>query len=185
MKITIDTDILERERLSLGEALVLLLSYYGVDMQKEMASLYEKGIADRNLFDHVPPVLSDNAKEYVHKVLTESDRNVQDSDIGFLEIANEIRLLFPTGNKPGSTHPWRISASNLATRLKALVRKYNFRFTKEEAIAATKEYVSSFKDDRTHMRTSGYFIWKSDPLRGFTSDFMTIIENIRDNETSN
>lgn len=186
MKITIDTDILEKENLSLGETLVLLLSYYNVDTQKEMASLYEKGIADRNLFENIPPVLSDNAKVFVNKLLVNSDRNVQNSNLEFLDIAQAMYALYPSGKRPGKNYSWKSSAKVLAERLKTLVKRYNFTFTKEEAVAVTQEYLNSFGGDYTRMKMLDYFIWKDDKANnGFTSDFMTLIENKRDNETSN
>lgn len=184
MKITIDTDILEGEKLSLGEFLVLLLGYCEVNVQKELSSLYEKKLVDKNLFEEVPPVLSDNTKTYISKLIVESDKNVQTSKIDYEGIAKKMKALYPRGNKEGTSYPWKDSDANIATKLRTLVRNYGFTFTEEEAIAATKEYVESFGEDKSRMRLLKYFILKTandvEHNKGMSSEFMSIIENRRE-----
>ena len=91
---------------------------------------------------------------------------------------------YPNGIKPGTTYYWRGTKEEIAQKLRILVVKYNFQFTEEEAIAATEEYVNSFKDYK-HMKLLKYFLLKtlvSDGRIEIDSPFMSIIENNRENE---
>lgn len=189
MKITIDTDLLKKEGLSIGEFLVLLIVYYNIDITKVQESIDKKKWIDKNLFDNFPPILSDNAKDKIANILVSSDKYVSSSEEFFNEVADEIRKLYPNGKKPGTSYLWKDSTSVIVQKLKTLVAKYKFHFTKEEAISATQEYVNAFKDDVSHMRLLKYFILKNDVdadgNKRLSSEFMSIIENKRDNETCN
>lgn len=183
MKITIDTDVLQREHLTLGQFLVLLIAHKGVDYKKTLDSLIESKIADKDLYDPYALVLSNNARNDITRILVDSDKKVCDSDIDFTAIAVKLRDLYPKGYKPGTTHSWRDSAAVIADKLKTLVSKYNFHFTEEEAIAATQEYLDNYRSDNKYMKLLKYFILKSDNdgagNKQIKSDFMTIIENNR------
>ena len=66
--------------------------------------------------------------------------------------------------------------------------KYNFPFTEEEAMTAIDEYVGSFKAPYTYMHTLRNFILYTKKENGkyeMESQFMTIIENNRENEDNN
>ena len=70
-----------------------------------------------------------------------------------------------------------------STDYKTLVVKYNFKFTEEEALEATKKYIESFNGNYRFMQLLKYFILKSDPNTGdIKSDFMSLIENKDDIE---
>ena len=50
MKITIDTDILNKENISLGEFLVLLMAFYGINYKEINEEVVSKGLISNNLF---------------------------------------------------------------------------------------------------------------------------------------
>jgi hypothetical protein len=100
-----------------------------------------------------------------------------------------LRELYPKGKKEGTTYLWRGSVAEIAKKLKTLVVKYGCKFTKEQAINATKEYVKSFNGNYTKMRLLKYFIVKLDKdfdgNINFVSEMMSIIENEDDLDTHN
>ena len=187
MKISIDTNILKRYNLSLGEFLVLLMSHYGEDYISSYDSLVSKGLVGKNLFKEFTPVLSDNTKNLVAKILMESDDRAINSGIDFESLAETLQLVYPEGIKPGKTYSWRGNVEDIAQKLRVLVVKYDFQFSVEEAIRATQEYVDSFKEPYQYMHTlKNFLLYTAKDSNGryeMESIFMTIIENNRDEDS--
>ena len=95
-------------------------------------------------------------------------------------LAIKLRELFPEGKKAGTNYYWRDSVAIIAKRLKALVKKNGECFTDEQAITATKEYVSSFNGNYQYMQLLKYFISKQKVVDGTIeedSQLLSYIEN--------
>lgn len=186
MKITIDTDVLAKEHLTLQQFLVLLIAHKNVDYKKTMDGLIESNIAQKDLYNPYSIVLSDNIRNDITRILVDCDKNVVESKIDFESVAAKMRDMYPNGYKPGTTHPWRDSVAEITKKLKTLVSKYHFQFTEDEALAATREYLDNYKSDNKFMKLLKYFILKTDNdaagNKQIKSDFMTIIENNRQRE---
>ena len=184
MKITINTDILKKYNLSLGELLVLLMSHYGESFYESYDSLVTKGLAGKNLFKEFTPVLSDNSKSLIAKILMESDERAINSGIDFESLAIKLQEIYPDGIKAGKTYKWRGNTEEIAQKLRVLVVSYDFQFTEEEAINATKDYVNSFKAPYQYMHTLKNFLLyiskDSQGHREMESLFMSTIENNRE-----
>jgi hypothetical protein len=181
MKITIDDNILEKYNLSVNEFVVLWFNSRDGDYKECMESLISKGIADRNVLDDTKIVISNNTKDLVSGIIIDSDKNVENKDSWFNNLANKLRELYPKGRKSGTTYMWRDSTAVIAKKLKTLVAKYGYTFTEEEAITATKAYIQSFNGDYRYMQLLKYFILKSvnNPSGDveIKSEFMSYIEN--------
>ena len=188
MKLTINTDVLSKNNLTLGEFLLLLMGYYGVDYTNTFDTLVEKGLIEQNLFKSMSAILSNNSKNLIVKILMESDDKAINSGIDFDRLANALRECYPDGKKPGTTYEWRGKPEEIAQKLRALVVKYDFQFTEEEAIDAVKEYVGTYKDYK-YMQLLRNFILNtrkdSDGRLEIESLFMTIIENNREENEDN
>ena len=181
MRLTIDQTVLEKHDLTVSEFMVLYLSANSVNIKSCMDSLVAKGLADKNLFSEGSIVVSDKIKELVSTIAIDSDKSVVDKDAEFIELANELRELYPAGRKEGTTYMWRGTTAEIAKKLKTLVVKYKYSFTKEQVLKATKEYISSFNGNYKKMRLLKYFILKSekdaDDNVNVISELMTLIEN--------
>lgn len=181
MKWSIDSTVLERHNLSMDEFVLLLFLARGGDIQKGIDSLLAKRLAERNIFHPEQVVLSLETKEAVQDILLDSDRLVNGRQDDFDDLANKLRELFPKGNKAGTNYNWRGSTAEIARKLKNLVVKYGCRFTDEEAIEATKAYVSSFNGDYKYMKLLKYFLLKTPRNNNgdveIESEFMTYLEN--------
>lgn len=181
MRLTIDQTVLDKHDLTISEFMVLYLNVNSVDIKSCMDSLVAKGLADKNLFSEGSIVVSDKVKELVSTIAIDSDKSVIDKDAEFIELANELRELYPAGRKEGTTYMWRGTTSEIAKKLKTLVVKYKYSFTREQVIKATKEYISSFNGNYKKMRLLKYFILKSerdaDDNVNVISELMTLIEN--------
>jgi hypothetical protein len=188
MKITINTDVLKKYNLSFGQYMVLLTSYYNLDYGEIQQELESQGLVDKNLFKDFPPIISDNIKNLIAKIIIESDDKVLNCPIkDFDDLARKLQEVYPDGVKSGKTYTWRGTVDVIAQKLRTLVVKYDFSFTEEEAISATKEYLSSFQVPYTYMHTLRNFILYTkrteDGKYEMESIFMTIIENNRENRS--
>ena len=183
MKITINTDVLHEENLSLGDFLALLIGYYDLDYKDSFYRMIETELAAPNVFHEDSLILSDNTKDLVARLLMASDDKAKNSGIDFNSLAKKLQSIYPSGVKPGTTYSWRDTENIIALKLMTLFVKYDFAFTEEEAIKATEEYVNSFKDNQNRMMLLKYFILKTtksdDGLNDVNSTFMTFIENNR------
>ena len=181
MKWTIDSNILDKYNLSMDEFVLLLFLARGGNVQECMNSLLAKKWADRNIFNPDQVVLSLETKETVQGILLDSDRLVNGKQDDFESLANQLREIFPKGNKAGTNYNWRGSTAEIARKLKNLVVKYGCKFTDEEAIEATKAYVSSFNGDYKYMKLLKYFLLKTPRNNNgdveIESDFMAYLEN--------
>lgn len=175
-KVSINKDVLEKNNLSMNEFLVLLLTYNKANIQEVKQSLVEKGLADFSVFDD-ELIISSTTKDLITSITIDSDVKVLSKDKEFRELADKLKELFPKGKKAGTTYMWRDSTAVIARKLKTLVVKYDYQFTEEQAIKATKAYVESFNGDYTYMQLLKYFILKSLPDGEIKSDFMSYIEN--------
>lgn len=180
MKISIDTDVLARHKLTLEEFLVLLFPYFGYAYKENAGKLEEASLVSVNKYNPAYLVISNEMKDIIAEILTESDPKLSESPVrDFEALARKLMKIYPEGNKEGTTYSWQGTSEETAQKLRVLVVRHDFIYTEEEAINATKQYVNSFKDDRTHMKLLKYFLLRTKD-REISSDFMTIIENNRD-----
>lgn len=183
MKITINTEVLKKNDLNLGEFLVMLMGFYEIPYEHCYKQLVQAGLVEPNLFEKQSVVMSNNSKNLVAKILMESDDRAVNSGIDFEGLADKLREIYPDGIKAGTTYPWRATTEEIAQKLRTIVVKFNFTFTEQEAIDAVREYVGSFKDYKFMSILKNLILkTKSDKMgrREIDSLFMTIIENNKD-----
>ena len=177
MKISIDTEVLSKYKLSLGEFLVMLMGYCNINYKKYYNELVEKKAIFSHLFEKMGIVMPEESNQLVENILIESDDRIYECGIeDFEDLAKKLQEIYPKGIKAGTTYLWRDTTEKIVQKLRALVVLYNFKFTEEEAINATKEYVNSFKD-KQYMALLKYFILRTTEEDDVNSMFMTIIEN--------
>lgn len=178
MNITIDDKVLKKYNLTLEEFLVLYLCSKEVNIEGTIQDLIDSGIVDKDLYNKISAVVSNNTKELIAAIIIDSDKAVINKDEEFESLAAKMREIYPKGIKPGTTYTWRDSIPIIARKLKTLVSKFNVSFTEEEALTATQKYVDSFNGDTKFMQLLKYFILKTDKNTGdVRSDFLAIIQN--------
>ena len=182
MKITVNSDVLQHEHLTIGDFLVLLIGYYGVNYKECIDKMLANKLININVFNPNEIVLSRNTKDFVTSIIISSDDRIINSGIDYTSLAQKLQALYPQGCKSGTTYSWTDKTSLIVQKLCALVVKYNFLFTEQEALRATEEYVKFFSNDLSHMQLLKYFILKTTKDGDMESMFMTIIENNRQHE---
>lgn len=178
MNVTINSSVLQKYNLSIKEFLVLYLCFLETDIEKTINSLVDKKIADKNLYNNIDLILSDNTKELIATILVESDKAVVNNQEKFNQLAEKMRDLYPAGKKPGTTYYWKDSVPIIARKLETLVSKFNVNFTEEEVLNATKRYIDSFNGDYRYMQLLKYFILKTDRTTGeVRSELLAFLAN--------
>lgn len=184
MRISIDSRVLAAHKLSLEEFIALFIDSYGLDIEKARHVLVEeKHLCGKNLRPGIEKlILSNELKEELSVILTESDKEVENyTEKFFNSLADKLREIYPEGRKAGTNYYWRDSTAIIAKKLKTLIVKYNFKVTEQEAIEATKKYVKSFNENYKYMHLLKYFILKSTTNSSgdseVTSELMSYIQN--------
>lgn len=178
MTITVADKILDKYNLSIEEFLILYICSKEYDIKELIDTIIAKGYADKNLYNPNTAIVSNNVKEIISSVIIDSDKAVIDKEEDYLRVAKKMQEIFPKGRKEGTTYAWRDCTAVIAKKLKTLVVKFDFKFTEEEALEATKKYVESFNGNYKFMQLLKYFILKNDATTGdIKSEFMSLIEN--------
>lgn len=178
MTITVNDKILEQYNLSVEEFLLLYICSKEYNLKELLNTIIAKGYADKDLFDPNKAVISNNVKEVIASIIIDSDKAVIGKEEDYLRVAKKMQEIFPKGRKEGTTYAWRDCTAVIAKKLKTLVVKFDFKFTEEEALEATRKYVESFNGNYKFMQLLKYFILKNDAATGdIKSEFMSLIEN--------
>lgn len=191
MKLTIDESICTAKGTSLAEVLAVLLVKTQVNIPALLHQMEEKEILVKDVFNNY--LVTQHWDDVCSDVILSSDKTVPKEDR--LDILTEkMRLLFPEGKKAGtiSTY-WRGNVRDVKLKLKKFFKLYGNKYTDEQILEATKQYVSSFNGNYTYMRALKYFIWKGDKKvdsegSGYIeeiSDLATFIENVKEGRTNN
>ena len=183
MKYIIDTEILEREGISLDEALYLLSVYKKKPINFttiQKAKVENKILKFENPRD--PVKITPKGQSLIESILAKSKIHVSSGNLErYRALADKMREVYPKGLKPGTNYQWRDSTAIIADRLMKLVAKYNIEFTDEEAVSATKRYIASFNGNYRYMQILKYFISKQKPVEGApaeqNSQFLSFLQN--------
>lgn len=188
MEISVINKLLDSYKLTEEEFLLLYLINKESDLKKLAKKLLFKNYLQedsttKNLF-----FITHKGKEALEYLLIHGNKTASNIEDELEHLAIQLKELYPKGKKEGTNYLWRCNTVEITKRLKLLIGKYHFNFTPEQAIQATKRYVSSFNGDYSRMRLLKYFIIKAEKdIDGNTnviSDMMTMIEN-EDQENSN
>lgn len=178
MTISINEKVLDKYNLTLDEFLVLYLCSREVDVEATIQKLIKMGIVDRDIYNKISAVVSNNTKELITSIIIDSDKAVINKDEEFLTLADKMRAIFPEGRKAGTTYYWRDSVQVIAKKLKTLVAKFEIQLTEDIVLDATRRYVESFNGVYTYMQLLKYFILKTDKTTGdIRSELLSYIEN--------
>ena len=185
MDFHINKETLAKSGISVDMAFYLASIYFDKPYTYDTFDLASKqGLITYNHLDRynlpIQPKLTREGVELVESIFLNSefkgDKGI-DTD-RYDELADKLRELYPKGRKEGTSYLWRDSHAKIANKLRTLVKKYNFKFTDEQAINATKKYIESFNGNYSYMQLLKYFILKKDKDTGEeNSQLMSYIEN--------
>ena len=177
--------------ISLGEVLLLLAISQDVNLEESEKLLVEKGYITANrgdLFNNKWRA-TNNGRDMLNSVILDSDKEVgtNEMDSRLNDLVPRLQEIFPEGKKAGTNRYWRGSKRDITERLKSFFKKYD-KYTDDQIIEATRQYVKSFNGDYSYMRVLMYFIWKEevkDGTKSPISELATYIENANQETDSN
>lgn len=183
MRITLDTDKVDKD-IGVDGLLYLTALYLGVTINRSTFDrLNDKGlIYTQSMKDGFPYDVrkTKESDELVEGAYADMEITGQNNDYRFLELADKLRELYPTGRKNGTQLQWRDSTKVIAQRLKAFVKKFECDFSDEEYVEATKRYIGSFNGNYQYMQVLKYFIMKAgveDGTSVINSQLLSYLQN--------
>ena len=186
MKIVIDEKVCTKHKMTPVEVLFALAIRCSESPQGELLNMEKREILVRD--DNTYKVTM-HWSDVLDEIISDSSGKVEKSDEELLELAKQMRELYPQGkmkDRYGRMTPYyyRCNNSEVVKKLKKFFTIFG-DVSDEEIIDATKRYVASFQGNYTGMRLIKYFILKDDvkPSEDGTghveqiSDLATFLEN--------
>ena len=178
MKITFDTDVLKRYKLSLSQLLFLLLFSNPIKqeelddlLKRELISYkYENGKKSGKFF------IMNNTNSILESIAMDSSTDNNEKE-RIRELAIKLRELFPKGKKPGTNYYWRCNQVEVMNKLHFFIKETNNEYTNEVIIKATERYLKTYEYDKKYMQLLKYFIFKKDSGE-WKSELTSFIENL-------
>lgn len=160
MKYVVDEKVCKKYNVTIEEVLLALLCKSDIcisGMIEQMLEDKKLKIINKEEIDErfLPTQLFD---DQVCSILLESDPYVPTKE-RCENLANNLRELFPKGIKSGSA-AWRGNSREITLKLQKFFKLYGNKWSDEDIIKATNNYINSFNGDYTYMRILKYFIMK-------------------------
>ena len=185
MRFTIDSDILEHDGITMQEFSVLL--YYisggkGILNEEICSALWDKGFLVKDADNYF---LDNNKISLIDSWIAMSSVPKNGAD-RLSVLADKLRALYPDGKKAGTNYYWKDSNKIITQRLAMFFKKYEDKYSDEDIIKATTEYVKSFNADSQYMQLLKYFIYKRGSDSGEeSSQLLSYLENAGQEEAIN
>ena len=190
MKITIDEKVCTKHKMTLPEVLLALaIRAQGSNNIVENLINREILIRSNEKAPLITYLVTQHWSDVLDEIISDSSGKVEKSDEELLELAKQMRELYPQGkmkDRYGRMTPYyyRCNNSEVVKKLKKFFTIFG-NVPDEEILDATKRYVASFQGNYTGMRLIKYFILKDDikPSEDGTghveqiSDLATFLEN--------
>lgn len=188
MKYVISTKALRDRGIKKEEALAVLLLTACDNISELFERLIKKGYIRRT--EEISGQGFEINETFLSKVqaaLLSKDPDIPEED-ELDTLASQLMEIFPKGKKEGTTSYWRGNRKEIRERLQKFFKLYGNKYTDEQILKATQDYVSSFNGNYSYMRVLKYFILKDERksdeegklIVQQVSDLATFIENAED-----
>ena len=185
MKITIDEKVCTKHKMTMGEVLMALAIRMSKNSSEDLQNMENREIL---IYKNNRYLVTQHWSDVLDEVISDSSGKVEKSDEELLELAKQMRELYPQGkmkDRYGRMTPYyyRCNNSEVVKKLKKFFTIFG-NVPDEDILDATKRYVASFQGNYTGMRLIKYFILKDDVKPGEDgnhveqiSDLATFLEN--------
>ena len=188
MKYVISTKALRDRGIKEEEALAVLLLTACDNISELFERLIKKGYIRRTegIFGQGFEI-NETFLNKVQAALLSKDPDVPEED-KLDTLASRLMEIFPKGKKEGTTSYWRGNRKEIRERLQKFFKLYGNKYTDEQILKATQDYVSSFNGNYSYMRVLKCFVLKDERksdeegklIVQQVSDLATFIENAED-----
>lgn len=185
MKITIDEKVCTKHKMTPVEVLFALAIRASESPQGELLNMENREILVK---DKGAYKVTQHWSDVLDEIISDSSGSVEKSDEELLELAKQMRELYPQGkmkDRYGRLTPYYYRCNNgeVVKKLKKFFTIFG-SVSDEDILDATRRYVASFQGNYTGMRLIKYFILKDDVKPGEdgnhveqVSDLATFLEN--------
>lgn len=155
MKTIIDDKVCLKYNLT-PEEVMLLLSIKGGNYNDDIGNLEARNIISlqENRYS-----LSIEWANTLDNILKESSSSI-DSEERLLNLAKQMKELFPKGKMPGTAFYYRCNNREIVLKLKKFFLQYG-NYSDEEILDATQRFIASFQGDYRYLPLIKYFISKN------------------------
>ena len=162
MRYVISTKALRDKGIKEEEALAVLLLTACDNIPELFENLIKKGYIRRTegIFGQGFEI-NETFLDKVQAALLSKDPDVPEED-KLDTLASQLMEIFPKGKKDGTTSYWRGNRKEIRERLQKFFKLYGNKYTIEQVLKATQNYVSSFNGNYSYMRVLKYFILKDE-----------------------
>ena len=163
MKVTINEKVCLKHKLTLTEFLMALAVRTCQNVGEVLDNMLNREILVKQGEDYL---ITQHWSDVLDEIISDSSGKVEKSDEELLELAKQMRELYPQGkmkNRFGQLTPYyyRCNNSEVVKKLKKFFTVFG-NYSNEEILDATRRYVASFQGNYSNMRLIKYFILKDD-----------------------
>lgn len=181
MKISINSEIAQKNGMTTQEVMLTMIIKSGVDIFQTLDDLVKRQVLVKDLFGGYS--VTQRWAETCDNIALSSDSNIP-SDEDLEPLALQMMEIVPQCKKEGTSSFFKCNKREIILKLKKFIELYG-KYPDEEIIAATQKYVASFNGDYTYMKLLKYFILKEAKKvnaegKGYieeTSDLATMLES--------
>lgn len=158
MKVTINSDVAQKNGMTTQEVMLVALIKSGVNLDQTLESLVQRQVLVKDLFGNYS--VTQRWADTCDNILLSSDTTVP-SDSDLAPLADKLMSIMPQGKKEGTNMYYKCNRREVILKLKKFTKLYG-KYSAEDIINATQRYVDGFNGDYTFMRLLKYFILKED-----------------------
>ena len=168
MKITIDTEVIERYGLSIVDFLTLFsvrrCAVTDCSLQKSLNFLKDNGFILNDM------IASEEGMNLIDEII---DKSSEEKERDIEGLASKLQALWPAGNKDGK-YRWKSNKTDVIKRINKFFRDYGNKYSDEDILNAAKKYVHKFDvtGNRTYQKLLKYFIFKEDGSGSLLADYL-------------
>lgn len=163
MTVCLNKDACIKNNITVGELLFLMIVNNKDDIEKIKKSLIERGFitTERDKeFNTIGWRVTNTGLSTMESVFIDSERQTDQTDEDLIELATQLKEIYPKGKKEGTNYYWADGTALITRRLKIFFKKYGNKYTNDQILQATKKYVRSFNGSYQYMKLLKYFIFK-------------------------
>ena len=178
MKFTIDEEACKKVRLSIPEALMILIVKTGVDLKELLKTMKEKQmLVEEHTLMGSSLLVTQRWNDLCDSAILSADDAIPKAD-RLNNLARALMDIFPEGKKEGTSQYWRGNIRAVTLKLQKFFKLYGSKYTDEQIISATQSYVTSHNGRYQYMRVLKYFICKNE--KKVDSEGVGYIEEVSD-----
>lgn len=183
MKITIDGNICVKHKMTFLEALLTLAIRQG-NIEDAIENMVNREILVK---DAGQLKVTQHWSDVLDEILSDSSGSVEKSDEELLELAKQMRELYPQGRmldrRTGqpTAYYFRCNTTEIVKKLKTFFMRYG-NFSDEDILDAEKRYIASYRGNyqQKGFRLIKYFIFKDDVKQGPDGNYIEPLSPLLD-----